>query len=403
MESGGRTRRNGLVDAEREIDTMNRHLLAATHLRGALQISFDAIAIALLIALSTACGGAATPTPPPSPTAVPAPSGPVPTPMPPSPLTPLPKGSNPVIPPGLGGKFVFAPGDGSIWIQDSLTAAPRVLVNGSAKVFAQAPSFSPDGSKVVFEQDALNAQAPLPTSILVVGADGSGLTPLVKAPDAASAFDWPVISPDLKFVYYTLLGAKGKSEIDRVPLQGGAPEKVLDDARQAVLSSDGKHMAFLRFNLNRFTTSLWVSDPAGQNAELLLNENAFLAIMAPRFSPDGQGILFSASGPPRTALHAHNVLPERPCEPFLLCVFATPLYADGLPWDLWVMSVDGARTQQLTSVGADSPWPAWSRDGKYVVFMDTSGVYIVDVEQGTITQLNQNAGHGVLDWWMPKS
>lgn len=366
-------------------------------------IVFIVVWSAFILAFLTACSGAATPTPPPSPMAAPALSGPVPTPMPPSPLTPLPKGGSAPIPPGLGGKFVFAPGDGSIWIQDSLTAAPHVLVNGSANVFDQAPSFSPDGSQVVFEQDALNAQAPLPTSILLVDADGSGLTPLVKAPDATTAFGWPVFSADSKFVYYTLLGAKGKTEIDRVGAQGGAPEKIVDDARQAVLSPDGKRMAFMRFNPNRFTTSLWIADAGGQNAKLLLNENAFLALMAPRFSPDGQGILFSASGPPRTALHALGDLPGRDCVPLVLCWLAEPAYADGLPWDLWVMSTDGARTEQLTSVGADSPWPAWSRDGKYVVFMDTSGMYIVDVAQRTITQLNLNAGHGVIDWWEPKS
>ncbi len=84
-------------------------------------------------------------------------------------------------------------------------------------------------------------------------------------------------------------------------------------------------------------------------------------------------------------------------------MLAQPAYADGLPWDLWVISADGTHTQQVTSVGADSPWPAWSNDGKYVAFMDTSGFYLVDVAQHVITQLNQNAGHGVLDWWMPKS
>ena len=357
-----------------------------------------AVVLSLLLA---ACAASPTPTRLPSPTAAPIPSGPVPTPMPPSPLTPMPKGGSAVLPPGVNGKFVFAPGDGSIWLEDTPTSAPRVLVNGSANVFAQAPAFSPDGSQVVFEQDALNAQAPLPTSILMIGADGKNQHIVVKAPDAVSAFGWPAFSPDGKWIYYTLLGAKGKTEIDRVQSQGGTPEKVLDDSRQGVLSGDGKSLAFMRFNLDRFTTSLWIADADGQNARLLLNENAFLAIMAPRFSPDGEGILFSASGPPRTPLHALDLTPNRKCEPMLLCLFAKPAYADGLPWDLWSISVDGARAQQLTSVGADSPWPAWSRDGKHIVFMDTSGMYLVDVAQHTITQVNQNAGHGVLDWWMP--
>jgi Tol biopolymer transport system component len=359
--------------------------------------------IASILALSLAsCSALATPTPTPAPTPTeaPIPSGPAPTPMAPSPLTPFPKGGSAALPQGVGGKLVFAPGDGSIWIQDTLTAAPRVLVNGSANVFAQAPGFSPDGSQVVFEQDALNSQAPLPTSILQIGADGKNQRVVVQAPDATSAFGWPSFSPDGKYIYYTLLGAKGISEIDRVSAQGGAPEKIVDDARQGVLSGDGKQIAFARFNLNRFTTSLWIADSGGQNPKLLLNENAFLAIMAPRFSPDGQSILFSASGPPRTPLHALGS-PRMACEPTLLCVLAQTAYADGLPWDLWTIGVDGTRAQQVTSVGADSPWPAWSRDGKFVAFMDTSGMYVVDVANHVVTQINQNRGHGVLDWWMP--
>jgi Tol biopolymer transport system component len=355
------------------------------------------------LALLAACGASPSPTPlpPPASTEEPIPAGPVPTAIPESPLTTIPSGVSAALPPGLNGKFVFAPGDGSIWAQDTLTATPRVLVKGSANVFAQAPAFSPDGSRVVFEQDALNAQAPLPTSVLVIGTDGKNQQALVKAQDATTAFDWPSFSSDGKWVYYTMLGAKGVTELDRVAVEGGAPVRVIADARQGILSPDGKELAFMRFNRDRFTTSLWIADADGHNPRLLLNENAFLAMMAPRFSPDGKWILFSASGPPRTPLRALDILPGQDCEPWLLCLFAQPAYADGLPWDLWMISVDGQRARQLTNVGADSPWPAWSRDGKYVAFMDTSGMYVVDVTQLAIIQVSRNQGHGVLDWWMP--
>jgi Tol biopolymer transport system component len=303
----------------------------------------------------------------------------------------------------VNGKFVFAPGDGSIWVQDSPTVPPRVVIRASTDTFSEAPAFSPDGNLIAFAQSALNSQASNPTSVQLVDVNGQNQHVLEPAPDATAGFGWPAFSPDGKWVYYTLLGAKGSTAIQRISAQGGAPEKILDNARQAVLSADGKQLAFVRLNLDRFTTSLWVADPEGQNPQLLLNENAFMTIMAPRFSPDGQWILFSASGPPRGPLHALNLSPARPCEPQFLCIFARPAYADGLPWDLWIISVDGKRAQQLTNVGADSPWPAWSHDGKYVAFMDTSGMYLVDLAQRTVTELNRNRGHGVFDWWMPAS
>lgn len=363
----------------------------------------DVVFAAFLISVLTACAASPTATPLPLPTATegPIPAGPLPTPIPQSPVTPIPKDGTAVLLPGVTGTFVFAPGDGSIWVQDGPTNAPRVLVKGNVNVFAQAPSFSPDGGQVVFEQDALNSQASLPTSIIIIGTDGRNQQVLVKAPDGTSAFGWPAFSPDGKWIYYTLLGAKGVSEIDRVPAQGGAPAKIVDGARQGVLSADGKQLAFVRFDTNRFTTSLWIAGSEGQSPHQLLNDRAFLAIMAPHFSPDGKWVLFSASGPPRTPVHALAISSDRGCTPLLLCVLAQPAYADGLPWDLWIISSDGKLAQQLTNVGADSPWPAWSRGGKYVAYMDTTGVYAVDVAEHSITQLNENRGHGVFDWWMP--
>ncbi len=360
----------------------------------------------ILLFSLVACAAPATPTPLPSPPTaipIPTPSGPVPTSIPPSPITPIPTGGSPVLPAGVSGKFVFAPGDGSIWVQDTPVAPPHVVVKASTDMFSEAPAFSPDGNLIAFALSALNAQATSPTSIQLVDVNGQNQHALEPAPDATSGFGWPAFSPDGKWVYYTLLGAKGATAIQRVPTQGGTPEKVLDNGRQAVLAADGKQLAFVRLNLDRFTTSLWVADAAGHNPQLLLNDGAFLTILAPHFSPDGQWILFSASGPPRSPLHALDLSPTRGCEPPLLCALAQPAYADGLPWDMWIISVDGKRAQQLTAVGADSPWPAWSRDGKYVAFMDTSGMYLVDVAQRTVMQLNRNRGHGVFDWWMPAS
>ncbi len=136
----------------------------------------------------------------------------------------------------------------------------------------------------------------------------------------------------------------------------------------------------------------------GQNQHSLLADTVFRTIAAPHFSPDGQWILFAASGPPNSNLHG-LLAPQQSCEPALLCLLAQPAYADGLPWDLWRISVDGTRYEQLTNVGADSPWPVWSRDGKYVAFYATSGIYLVDVNTRVINQISRNGGHGVFDWW----
>ena len=133
-------------------------------------------------------------------------------------------------------------------------------------------------------------------------------------------------------------------------------------------------------------------------AKQLVSDDAFSIIAAPQFAPDNKTVLFVASGPPLKPLPGVSLVAPS-CEPALLCFFARPLQANGLPWDLWLVTVDGARFQQLTHQGYDSPWPAWSHAGKYIAWMDTGGIYMLDVARQVTTKVSDNGGHGVFSWW----
>ncbi len=328
-----------------------------------------------------------------------APLGPAPTAIPTSPYTPISPGGKPVLPSSVNGKIAFAPGDGSIWLQDTPTGSPHVLVKASADLYAEAPAFSPDGKLVVFRQTKINSQSAATVTLELIGVDGQNEKTLVTAPDPKSEVLWPSFSPDGQWVYYTLETADHRhSEIHRINAGGGSDAKVLDEGREPVLSPDGKSIAFLRFNVDRFTSGLWIADVDGKNTRPLLRDDTFLTIAAPHFSPDGKWILFSASGPPTHELHAQS-LPDHACTPWLLCLISQPAYADGLPWDLWEISPDGTQSRQLTHIGSDSPWPAWSHDGKYIAIFQTNGLYLLDVSSGVIVQMSRNGGHGIMDWW----
>jgi Tol biopolymer transport system component len=312
-----------------------------------------------------------------------------------------------VPPPHLTGKFVFAPGDGSIWIQDAATGRPQALVNPKSEVFADAPAFSPDGKRVAYTESKLSATGVAVNSIHLIDADGKNDRALATPPDVKTTLNWPVFSPDGKWVYYTssfpVPPDSEHAEIQRVASGGGAPQKIIQDAHSASFSADGSQIAFERFNFTNFSASLWIADADGQNARLLVADDLFSIVMASRFSPDGKWILFAASGPPTRPLPGALLLPHRQCEPQLLCALAGTAHADGLPWDLWVVSVDGKHFEQLTNVGFDSPWPAWSRDGKYIAVFETSGFYVLDVDKRLLSQWKSEGGHGIMDWWMPNS
>lgn len=69
-----------------------------------------------------------------------------------------------------------------------------------------------------------------------------------------------------------------------------------------------------------------------------------------------------------------------------------------MPWELWLVDVDGTKFEQLTEMGADSPVPVWSPDGKSIVFFEASGIYLLDRGTKTIKHVSDDGGYGGFDW-----
>lgn len=304
----------------------------------------------------------------------------------------------------VAGKFTFAPGDGSIWVQDPVSQRPRAIVKPSAEVFSDAPHFSPDGKRVVYVRSSIQADGKARNELHTLAIDGSDDQTVAIPQNAGVNFNWPAYSRDGEWIYFTALRAdpvkQQISEIHRVAVAGGDSQKLVDDGRIADISPDGSKIVFLRFNFESFTAGLWLADANGKNERELLNDQVFVTINAPHFSPDGQSVLFVASGPntrPLPGVSFH----EPTCEPQILCLLAQPANANGLPWDLWTVTVDASKFTRLSKVGSDSPWPAWSRDGKQIAFFDTSGMYLLDIASKVVSQINRNSGHGIFDWSEP--
>jgi len=95
----------------------------------------------------------------------------------------------------------------------------------------------------------------------------------------------------------------------------------------------------------------------------------------PRFSPDGQRVVF------------------------------TSLRADGDASDIWVSQIDGSNVRQLThGPGLHQGAPSWSPDGRRVAF-DSYGddlhfhIWIVDADGGTARRLTMQAGDQSVPSW----
>ncbi|MDL1898779.1 hypothetical protein FBQ82_21255 [Anaerolineae bacterium CFX7] len=309
-------------------------------------------------------------------------------------------------PPALTGKFIFAPGDGSIWLQDAATGKAQPVIKPTPELLADAPSFAPDGNSFVYIRSSLNAQGNAQNALYRARLDGSQNEPVLIPPDDKTAYNWPHYSWDGKWIYFTasypVPPNQQASSIQRIPATGGQPQTIIENARMSTEAPDGKTIVFVRFNTADFTAGLWSAKLDGSDARELLSDQVFVMLSSPQYAPDGSQILFTASGPNTRPLPGLQSWNAPACAPQLLCLFAPPAYADGLPWDLWSVTPDGKKFTRLTQVGADSPWPAWSRDSKQIAFFDTSGQYLVDLTTHALTQISKNGGHGVFGWWQPE-
>ena len=210
----------------------------------------------------------------------------------------------------LSGEFVFAPGDSSIWLQDAATLVAKPLLKHSEVEYYESPSFSPDGSQIVYVRYTFDQEGGQIKEIHVIATDGTNDRVLFK-PDAAGLRTFlsdPRYSPDDNWIYFSVstiideLTGKQANQIVRGPISGGGWQVVVEGADHPRLSKDGRHLAFLRFNPQTFSSSLWVANPDGSNPRQILPDDVFAGVIGQSFSPDDSWIVFAASGPPNRAL-----------------------------------------------------------------------------------------------------
>jgi len=308
--------------------------------------------------------------------------------------------------PALKGKFVFAPGDGSLIVQDAAAKESRLVFDPKDGTYADFPAFSPDGKQIAFSTSSVKPDGLFQYDIRVMNADGANPRVLAVPDNVKAIFVHPAWSADGKDIYFTqsyaVPPAGDHSEIDRVSASGGKISKALEDAREAEVSSDGKKIAYYKLDAQTFASSLWVANLDGSGAKFIVDTQAFSALYGARFSPDSQTILFTASGAPKKKLPGVTLLQpreENACAvEFLFTCWVERASAHGLPWDLWLANLDGTKFTRLTEIGADSPSPAWSSDGKLIAFFEASGIYVLDRDKKIVYPVTNRGGYGGFDW-----
>lgn len=365
--------------------------------------AFFAAGLMLTVCLIAACGGA--------------PATSIPTPAPQTQPTVANVQLQPTIPalpvptlssvPGLTGHFVFADGNGSLEVEQAGSNKPQVVFKSSSNLYGDTPVLSADGKLIAFSASSFTKDGSVLEDVRLMNLDGSNMHVVAAPQDPKITYGFPAWSPDGKELYitqsYSVPPASQHDEVDAVSVGGGPLRKIVEGGREASISPDGKKIVYSELDLTTYSSSLWIANIDGSSRKQLLATGTFAAIYGARISPDEQAIVFAESGPATRKLPgvaALNLPPEGSgCAVSIAFVcLAASAEAHGLPWDLYLVTVDGSKFTRLTNIGSDSPVPAWSADGKQIAFFDATGIYMLDVGTKKITQVSYSRGYGGFDW-----
>lgn len=195
--------------------------------------------------------------------------------------------------------------------------------------FYSQPSWSPDGTKIVFERDG---------EIYSMNADGSGQTNLTNNPASDSGAVW---SPNGKKIAF----ASTRNSVSGIFVMNA------DGTNQTRITSnndfypdwspDGTKIAFeTARNITTLGYEIYVMNPDGTGQKDITNNPSFLDIR-PSWSPDGTKIAFHST---RAGFHA-----------------------------IFVMNADGRDPKQVADFGTIDAAPSWSPDGTKIIYDSNPG------------------------------
>lgn len=241
------------------------------------------------------------------------------------------------------------------------------------------PSFSPDGSKLIFASTRDSDHS----EIYLMDVDG---TNLVRLTENEVSDDDPCVSPDGSKIFYTSVASEQEN-------QPGPPKSSI-----YMMNIDGSNQVIIKDDLN------------GNYSDY-----------DPVVLPDGLKLLFSSSRTYDDEIYIMNIenlqsnnltinqgWDGRPgiSSDGSKIVFSSGRDGNGETADIYIMNIDGTGVKRLTDNGAFSTDPCFLPDGSKIVFSsqkdDISDIFIMDSDGKNIIQLTINAGSNFYPRFFPE-